>query len=197
MRYWGLAGLITLLFFLGACGEDLDESRIARLSGQSNDCPANAAVGTACGGGIVYEINYQGLGILLVSVDQPVVPFPPGAQFKTTNTTSPGSGNQDDGRANTGTFNVNHPASFTCQNLTAGGFTDWYLPALNEMNAIVTPNFAGFLPGIPDQEFWTSNEDPGNPITSAFAVDLSGGPGGISNGKTFSTWVLCIRRPVI
>lgn len=55
-------------------------------------------------------------------------------QFKTSNTTDPGATSVINGPANSASMNdANHPAAQFCENLTIGGFSDWYMPATNEL----------------------------------------------------------------
>jgi hypothetical protein len=55
-------------------------------------------------------------------------------QCKTTNTTTVGTNSVIDGPTNSALMNnASHPAGEFCENLTIGGFSDWYLPAINEI----------------------------------------------------------------
>ena len=55
-------------------------------------------------------------------------------QWKTTTTTTSGTDSEYDGAANTASMsNTNHPAANYCAGLTIGGYSDWYLPALSEL----------------------------------------------------------------
>jgi len=55
-------------------------------------------------------------------------------QWKTTNTTTAGTTSVIDGPANsTAMNNASHPAAQFCEGLTIGGFSDWYMPAKNEL----------------------------------------------------------------
>lgn len=55
-------------------------------------------------------------------------------QFKTSNTSSPGTSSTYDGAANTANMaDVSHPAAYYCDNLNINGYTDWYLPAFHEL----------------------------------------------------------------
>jgi hypothetical protein len=59
-------------------------------------------------------------------------------QHKTTNTITANTTSLFDGAANTAAMVAagiaNHPAAGFCKNLSIGGFTDWYFPALFELN---------------------------------------------------------------
>ena len=56
-------------------------------------------------------------------------------QFKTTASSTSGTSSVYDGAANTANMNNNdHPAAKYCADYTGGGYTDWYLPAVEELN---------------------------------------------------------------
>jgi hypothetical protein len=55
-------------------------------------------------------------------------------EWKTSNTTTAGTDSVIDGPANSAAMNnANHPAAEFCEGLTIGGFSDWYMPAKNEL----------------------------------------------------------------
>jgi hypothetical protein len=54
--------------------------------------------------------------------------------WKTTNTTTAGTSSVIDGPTNSSNMNnASHPAAQFCEGLTIGGYTDWYMPAKNEL----------------------------------------------------------------
>ena len=54
--------------------------------------------------------------------------------WKTTNTTTAGTSSVIDGPTNSSNMNnASHPAAQFCEGLTIGGFSDWYMPAQNEL----------------------------------------------------------------
>jgi hypothetical protein len=72
-------------------------------------------------------------------------------QWKTSNTSTAGTNSVIDGPANsTAMNNASHPAAKFCEGLTIGGFSDWYMPAKNEieicyynLKSNTTSNFTG------------------------------------------------------
>jgi hypothetical protein len=55
-------------------------------------------------------------------------------RWKTVNTTTAGTTSQIDGNINSANMNnATHPAAQFCEAVSAGGFTDWYMPAKNEL----------------------------------------------------------------
>jgi hypothetical protein len=57
-----------------------------------------------------------------------------GKQWKTTNTSTAGTSSVIDGPTNSSNMNnATHPAAQFCEGLTIGGFSDWYMPARNEL----------------------------------------------------------------
>ena len=94
-------------------------------------------IGQAFGGGFwAGQISTAGNGI----ADYNLVVGPVSSaqslsiRCKTTNTSTAGTGSVIDGPANsTAMNNASHPAAQFCEGLTIGSFSDWYMPALNEL----------------------------------------------------------------
>ena len=105
-------------------------------------------------------------------------------QWKTSNTSTAGTSSVIDGPTNSANMNnASHPAAQFCEGLTIGGFSDWYMPAKNELEVCyfnlkptTTTNYtgAGINPNaIPAR---ASNYTAGNPAqTSAAAFITSTG----------------------
>jgi hypothetical protein len=56
-------------------------------------------------------------------------------QWKTSNTTTAGTSSVINGPTNSANMNnASHPAAQFCEGLTIGGFSDWYMPAYNELD---------------------------------------------------------------
>ncbi len=55
-------------------------------------------------------------------------------QWKTSNTSTSGTSSDINGPTNSANMNnADHPAAQFCEGLTIGGYTDWYMPAKNEL----------------------------------------------------------------
>lgn len=55
-------------------------------------------------------------------------------QWKTANTSTSGTSSEIDGPTNSSNMNnASHPAAEFCEGLSIGGFSDWYMPAINEL----------------------------------------------------------------
>jgi hypothetical protein len=94
-------------------------------------------IGSALGGGFFAgQISTTGNGV--ANFNLVVAPAASGQnsskQWKTTNTTTAGTSSVIDGPANSAAMNdANHPAAQFCEGLSIGGFSDWYMPAQNEL----------------------------------------------------------------
>ena len=94
------------------------------------------AIGDAFGGGFFAgQISTAGNSIADYNlVVGPVASAQNTRRWKTTNTSTSGTSSVIDGPANsTAMNNASHPAAQFCKAVTAGGFTDWYMPAKNEL----------------------------------------------------------------
>ena len=107
------------------------------LSAASNSVTPLPAIGSALGGGFFAgQISTAGNSIadynLIVG---PVASAQTiGIQWKIVNTTTAGTTSVINGPANSAAMNdVTHPAAQFCEGLTIGGFSDWYMPAMNEL----------------------------------------------------------------
>lgn len=86
-------------------------------------------------------------------------------QWKTGNTATAGTSSLTNGSANlAGMVAVgiaSHPAGQFCNNLTIGGFTDWYFPAKDELNVIYTNRASIIGADAIDADtnfYWSSSE---------------------------------------
>jgi hypothetical protein len=97
--------------------------------------PTPLAIGDALGGGFFAgQISTAGNGIANYNlVVGPVSSTQSTLQYKTSNTSGDPT-SVIDGPANSATMNsATYPAAQFCEALTTGGFSDWYMPAKNEL----------------------------------------------------------------
>ena len=93
-------------------------------------------IGQAFGGGFFAgQISTAGNGIADYNlVVAPVASGQSTKQWKTSNTSTAGTSSVIDGPTNSANMNnATHPAAQFCEGLTIGGFSDWYMPAKNEL----------------------------------------------------------------
>lgn len=94
------------------------------------------AIGAAYQGGyFAGQISTAGNGIADYNlVVGPVSSAQSTLSWKTTNTGTTGTNSVIDGPTNSSNMNnASHPAGQFCEGLTIGGFSDWYMPAKNEL----------------------------------------------------------------
>jgi hypothetical protein len=94
------------------------------------------SIGSALGGGyFAGQISTAGNGIADYNlVVGPVSSAQSSLQWKIIATSTSGTSSVIDGPTNsTNMNNVTHPAAQFCEGLTIAGFSDWYLPAKNEL----------------------------------------------------------------
>lgn len=94
------------------------------------------AIGGAFGGGFYAgQISTAGNGIADYNlVVGPVASAQSTLKWKLVNTSTAGTSSVINGPTNSSNMNdATHPAAQFCEAVTAGGFTDWYMPAKNEL----------------------------------------------------------------
>jgi hypothetical protein len=94
------------------------------------------AIGSAYEGGFFAgQISTAGNGI--ADYNLVIAPSSSGQsseQWKTSNTSTAGTSSVIDGPTNSANMNdASHPAAQFCEGLTIGSFSDWYMPAQNEL----------------------------------------------------------------
>ena len=115
-------------------------------SAASNSITTALVLGEAFGGGYYGgQISTAGNGIADYNlVVGPKASAETTAQCKTSNSSTSGTNSVIDGPANSAASNnASHPAAQFCEALTVGSFTDWYLPAINELDVL----YYGLKPG--------------------------------------------------
>jgi len=106
-------------------------------SAASNSVTPIPAIGEAYGGGyFAGQISTAGNGTADFNlVVGPIASaYNSSRQWKTSATSTAGTSSVINGPANSAAMNdANHPAAQFCEGLTIGGFSDWYMPAVNEV----------------------------------------------------------------
>ncbi|MFN8944656.1 MAG: DUF1566 domain-containing protein [Pseudobdellovibrionaceae bacterium] len=106
--------------------------------------------------------------------------------------TALGSTNMIDGQSQSATLAgyATANAAKYCENMTYAGYTDWYLPARQELSFLYqrSNEIPGFLYS---DYYWSSTE---NNTTNAWHFTFNFGYNGIPNGKTNTYYVRCVRR---
>lgn len=104
------------------------------------ESPGNT-IGEPLGGGFYagdIEIDGQWYKLIIADVSADITGA--NSRWKTTNTSTAGTDHLTDGVANTNAMIAVgielHPAANHCVNYNGGGYTDWYMPAKDELNVI-------------------------------------------------------------
>ena len=155
-------------------------------------------IGELFGGGIVISVwkeNGVEKGLIASLVD-----LTTSANYSNIQTTIIGPTAQSpfDGQTNT-TAVVNQGAtvgaSYLCNNYSSGGFNDWYLPAIWELNqcynaAFIVNTVLGATNGFKLSYYWSSTESSGS---NAWCHNFSGGTS-VFDSKLFAYSVRAVRR---
>jgi len=155
------------------------------------------AIGSAYGGGFFAgQISTAGNSIANYNlVIGPLASAQSVKQGKIVNTSTAGTSSDIDGPANSAAMNdVSHPAAFFCEGLTVGGFSDWYMPAKNELEvcfynlkpATVSNNTSSGINAnaVPAR---ASNYTAGTPAQTSAADFQSGGTEAFATGHYWSS----------
>lgn len=186
-----LTVLAAILLLLAACASDPTDASL--LPGQG--ACSTAAVGDACGGGIVFVSDWDGDVLVAADSDEPTGGAAGFAYQSSGGLDSSPAASDRDGRLNTGTFTADHPASQQCQQATHNGYSDWYLPAALELEELrkEAPLNGGVVTGLADfTAYWSSTQVS---ATQAKYLVINTGPTLSQALKTDLYQVRCIRRP--
>lgn len=159
-------------------------------------CPdaSYAVIGTACSGGAWCTGSYNGSNYMITPsgcTDSATPTCAGGADAVTktwgTDGIATGIVNADNGAANTTSLAVYgdaYAAKF-CENMTYGGYTDWFLPGSNEVAHLVVNKTALKLVG----SYWDSDEmDSGHAYAKRYSGSIPDGT------KPLSLLIRCMRK---
>lgn len=151
------------------------------------------SIGDTYGGGIyIGDLNIGGTDYRIVMATASSSLY-----WKTTATDTPGAGSLTDGLANTAAMEAAgialHPAAEYCVNYAGGSFTDWYLPARDELLLAYTNRALLATLALPSGDYWTSSQ---SAAVGAYFMNL---PTGAVSGvyKTNSLITRPVRRVAI
>jgi hypothetical protein len=151
--------------------------------------PAPTVIGQAYGGGFwVGEISTSGNGVATHNlVVGPLSTAQTTLKWKNANTATTGADSNIDGPQNTADMVADgnatvYPAAHFCNDLTTGGYSDWYLPAKNELEiyyfnlkTTTTSNNAGSGINPNAVPARIANYTAGNPAQTSAAAFQTGG----------------------
>jgi hypothetical protein len=164
--------------------------------GYSNEIiyTTHIAVGLYHGGGIIFLVTSDGQHGLIAALSNQSTDAVWGSGLSVTNATS-----ENDGRLNTSrivsTLGTGNYAANICKNYTGGGFTDWYLPAVDELwlmhKSGIVPDFPGYIDPAGEVYYWSSTE-----INNATAYTYLFFPNQDLLPQSKMKWESCKIRPI-
>jgi hypothetical protein len=148
------------------------------LSAESNSVTPALLIGSALGGGyFAGQIGVSGVATHNLIVG-PVASTQTQLQWKIVATSTTGTSSNINGPANSAAMNdISHPAAQFCEGLSVGGFSDWYMPAKNELeicyfNLKLSTSSNNTISGINPNAVpaRASNYTSGNPAQTSAAI---------------------------
>lgn len=83
-------------------------------------------------------------------------------------------------------------AAWVCDNLVAHGYSDWYLPAYNELDCVRTN--ATTIGGFSADKYWSSSEGAGILYLNAYYRTFPSGTSGAGGKSSTQARVRCVRK---
>lgn len=169
--------------------------------------PLPSELGEPFGGGFYAgDIEIEGQWYKLIVADISADITGENSRWKTTRTSTPNTGHLSDGVANTNAMIAEgielHPAANHCVSYDGGGYTDWYMPAKDELNVIYQnlgldrpdcpPNFQiGGSQAFSNAWYWASTQ---HDSLNGWVQRFNNGSHGSSNKSSTSLRVRPVRR---
>lgn len=131
----GLTGNTSYTFTVTATNAIGTSAASAASNSITTSEAAPTVIGQAYGGGYYAgQIGVSSVATHYIVVGPLASAENASLQWKTTNTSTSGTSSNIDGPTNSANMNnASHPAAQFCKALTVGGYTDWYMPAKNEL----------------------------------------------------------------
>jgi hypothetical protein len=158
-------------------------------SAASNSITTSRVLGSAYGGGFFagqISTSADGVATHNLVVCDVTVGENTSKQWKTTQTSTSGTSSIINGPANSANMNnADHPAAQFCEGINTGGFTDWYMPAQNELDVCFyrlkptsdqnAPGIGANIHAVSPQPYNTNHGSFDPTITTATNFRYSGG----------------------
>jgi len=145
------------------------------------------AVGQSLQGGVIATLFNGQPELIAAAADLP-------SQVWSSNASATGAQSDVHGAFNTPAIVISQPGSGTaawaCQQFNAGGYSDWYLPAKDQLHDLYVNQAA--IGGFATTYYWSSTED-GSAPSYAWAQYLGSSGGQIQRAKSTSRSARCVR----
>ncbi len=181
-----------------------DSVASASWTANANPCSGTPAAGTVCPGGALFVGSYNGSKYMTTpgGCNDSATPTCPDSIDTVTkafgvNGTATGRTSAVTGSANSSFLATNyadtHAAKY-CENMTFGGYSDWFLPALNEL-ALLATNRASFA-GLAASPYWTSTESTeyGTPANDQWTIWMDNAQQSSATKTLVGGYVRCMRK---
>jgi hypothetical protein len=158
--------------------------------------PSVLAIGDAFGGGFYAgQIGSSSVATHYLIVGPVASAQNASKQWKISATTTAGTSSEIDGPANsTAMNNASHPAAQFCEALSIGGFSDWYMPAKNELEVCyynlkptTSNNFTTSGTNVNAVPSRGSNYTTGDPAQTSVTAFQSGGAEAFSSSNYWTS----------
>ncbi len=154
------------------------------------------AIGDTYAGGIIFFLDGSGChGLVAKATNEPVTYQWSSTNFNTYAIASGiygGAQNTKKSIAKAGAAASTCPAASVCDNLTSGGYTDWYLPSKDELDMMYVNLHMQGLGGFANVSYWSSTELDSNVGNDAWLQVFNYGYQ-FNDAKNFSTYVRAVR----
>lgn len=175
------------------------DSSATNYNADANDDDGNCTyhtIGESYGGGIIFYLDgAKKHGLICAASNQSS-----GMIWGATNVTTLATGSAvGTGQANTtaivSALGSGYYAAYLCDTMQLNGYSDWFLPSLEELNLLYIQKVAGTVSGFANEYYWSSTE-----YNTFYAWNVSMGTGDEAfdgstffNGKNYPLYVRAVR----